>query len=241
MAPVSAGERRTVLAAARGVALAAHATAGLSCSVDKECERLMRCCEGIARAAVARLEALGRTTSEPPRVPPCSGGVAKKVEKAEEKELDLVKKKRRSRPKKCTVVARCDTSAAMETELADEWADSIGRMELEDQPRLKKSRAATPAAPEPSPPDLTALDAMGSSSAASATSTALVIPNETRSARGGTPQSGIGSVATLRGLKQVDLNGQQVRLLDFDVNGGRWLVQPLKGGDPIRVKPGHLK
>ena len=60
-------DRRSALAAVRGVSLAAHAAAGILSSVDPDCCRLLRSCEGIARAAAARLEQLGRLPrAEPP-------------------------------------------------------------------------------------------------------------------------------------------------------------------------------
>jgi hypothetical protein len=49
--------RKPATAAARGTVLAVHAAAGLTDSVDREAARLLRAAEGMARAAVALLEA----------------------------------------------------------------------------------------------------------------------------------------------------------------------------------------
>ena len=58
--------RKPATAAARGVVLAVHATAGLADSVDREAARLLRASEGLARAALALLEASARQTADPP-------------------------------------------------------------------------------------------------------------------------------------------------------------------------------
>jgi hypothetical protein len=59
--------RKPATAAARGVTLAIHATAGLADSVGREAARLLRASEGLARAALALLEASARRTVGPPR------------------------------------------------------------------------------------------------------------------------------------------------------------------------------
>ena len=58
--------RKPATAAARGVVLAVHATAGLADSVDREAARLLRASEGLARAALALLEASARQKADPP-------------------------------------------------------------------------------------------------------------------------------------------------------------------------------
>ena len=65
--------RKPATAAARGVVLAVHATAGLADSVDREAARLLRASEGLARAALALLEASARQTADPPRANAANG------------------------------------------------------------------------------------------------------------------------------------------------------------------------
>ena len=65
--------RKPATAAARGVVLAVHATAGLADSVDREAARLLRASEGFARAALALLEASARQTADPPRANAANG------------------------------------------------------------------------------------------------------------------------------------------------------------------------
>ena len=69
-APATAAQRRTAISAVRGVLLAVHATSGITASVDVEAVRLLRCCEGLVRAAAARLEALGREVAPPAQASP---------------------------------------------------------------------------------------------------------------------------------------------------------------------------
>jgi hypothetical protein len=52
--------RKPAIAAARGSVLALHAAAGMATSVDREAARMLRASEGLARAAVARLELTGQ-------------------------------------------------------------------------------------------------------------------------------------------------------------------------------------
>ena len=148
MAQVSAADRRSVLSSVRGVALAAHSAAGISRGVDKECERLLSCCEGIARAAVARLETLGRRLREPPPAAPhCSGGAhdAKEVETAE---VDKPKRKQRRRPKKKKreLPSVSDTAVDVQgSELGDEWADTVSvRHQSQEQALPLATTSAAP-------------------------------------------------------------------------------------------------
>ena len=69
----AASLRRPAIAAARGTVLATHAAAGLATSVDREAARMLRASEGLARAAVARLEQAGRRPVSPPTGVPGGG------------------------------------------------------------------------------------------------------------------------------------------------------------------------
>ena len=69
----AASLRRPAIAAARGLVLATHAAAGLAASVDREAARMLRASEGLARAAVARLEQAGRRPVSPPSGVPGGG------------------------------------------------------------------------------------------------------------------------------------------------------------------------
>ena len=120
-----AAQRRTVLASVRSVALVAHSAAGISCGVDKECERLLRCCEGIARAAVARLETLGRCSRAPsPAVSRSKGG---EVDMGEEVMAVDKKKQQKRKPKnkRKKIPVGEAAAGATESEVADEWADTV--------------------------------------------------------------------------------------------------------------------
>ena len=57
-------DKRLAVEAARGACLAVHASAGLAWAVDAEAARALRAGEGLVRAAIARLLALGETASE---------------------------------------------------------------------------------------------------------------------------------------------------------------------------------
>ena len=61
----AASLRKPATAAARGSTLAVHAAAGLADSVHREAARLLRASEGLARAALALLEASAKTAEQP--------------------------------------------------------------------------------------------------------------------------------------------------------------------------------
>ena len=59
-AATTAAQLRTAISVVRGVQLAVHAAAGIVKDLDVEAVRLLRVCEGLARAAAGRLETLGQ-------------------------------------------------------------------------------------------------------------------------------------------------------------------------------------
>ena len=59
--------RKPATAAVRGVTLAAHAAAGLADAVHRDAARLLRASEGLARAALALLEAAAKQPATTPR------------------------------------------------------------------------------------------------------------------------------------------------------------------------------
>ena len=134
--PAAPALRRSALASARGVALAVHAAAGLCREVDRESERLLRCCEGILRAAVARLDALGRLPgpSPSPVVPALGGG----------DEVILRKVKKRVRRKKVKPTAAAAGPAvdglpvSMLVELDDAWADGCSPLAMVQSDRAPR-------------------------------------------------------------------------------------------------------
>lgn len=245
--PMPAAQRRTVLASVRSVAFFAHSAAGIACGVDKECERLLRCCEGIARAAVARLETLGRCSRAPSPAVSCSKGV--EVDMGEEvTAVDKKKKRQKRKPKKKRKKKAVGdaVAGAKESELADEWADTVCfGPQLQSQP-LPLPLTSSPSrtlirgdSDEARQPKLK--QPRTSSVAASSSPSACMATSDAASTASGRPRPLIvGNLVKLFGLSRQELNGQVARLLSFDGDAERWAVQRQSGSDPIRVRLGNL-
>ena len=133
----TAAQRRTAISAVRGVSLALHAASGLTQGLDLEATRLLRVCEGLARAAAGCLEALGRASLP---AGSAGGGVPKKAgvdtnTKLNKDSGEGKKKKKRIRNKgkgmkidqagSVTAAALDAAAPVFVPEFSDEWADSV--------------------------------------------------------------------------------------------------------------------
>ena len=249
----AAALRRTAIAAARGSVLTVHSAAGMAVSVDREASRMLRASEGLARAAVARLEQAGRR----PVSPPAGGGGGAKKEKKEKKEnskkqalsasggkgkdkgkgmgsaqmqVDASDHGGHDAPLRATAAAfipAVDASLVLD----DEWADG-------DVP-------FGPAAPPPAgrelgcdgPPERPPRDPeprrLGSRSPRCGDEQQL--PESCASP----PVAG--EIAAIKeSVMRPDLRGQFVRLVELEAASGRW-VCALRSGDLLRVAPDKLQ
>ena len=237
-----------MLASILVVASAAHSTAGISRGVDKKCERLLFNCEGIARAAIAWLEFLGRRSRVPPPLALHSSGGD--VDTKAEEDRMVVGKKERRRPKKKRANPSCGDAAAvvMGSELVDEWAYAVS-------PKLQSQ---TQPVPPPLPPSVSRALARGdsdethkpklkqsrgaSSAASSAPPGSITTPEEVGIPSHWQRSLMVGNVIMFFGLtSRRELNGQLVRLLFFDDGAKLWSAQLLAGWEPVKVRPDFLK
>ena len=225
---VTAAERRTAISVIRGVQLAVHAAAGIVQNLDLEAVRLLRVCEGLARAAAGRVETLGRASAAPPEDCGVAGGGKAKDGNVNKNELTKEEKKgkrktRRKQSKGMDVCADADEAAAaadscLEPEIDDEWADS---------PARAISPTVVGSAPRPAvPPGRSgSRSPRGRSSSVSADVAPLCV----------------GNVASIVALdSRPELAGAYVELLEFDKKVGRWICKTTSG-ERLRIVPGKLK
>jgi hypothetical protein len=242
ISPAPFADRRSALAATRGTVLAAHAAAGIACGVDREVSRLLRSCEGLARAAAARLEYLGRAQA----AAGSTGGSVPEVKTDSNKEptgKDKGKKRRSKRKKnkegmkvdQASVVPASGAPAAvfMPPEFDDEWADSA---------------VIHGPAPAPALPPAGLRDAVRDRPPR-----ALVARRSgTRSPRRDGQQQPescvaavsplvVGRVASIKHLDaRPDLDGVYVDLVEFDAAAGRW-VCVTRSKERLRIKADKLQ
>ena len=235
--PAPAADRRSALAATRGTVLAAHAAAGIACPVDREVVRLLRCCEGLARAAAARLEHLGRLPRAPldppgdrPGASAAPSGVqprANALDVADVAAAAAAEAPKRKRPRRKKRVKKdapmAVASGDLIDDLGDAWADDL----------------PVQIGPAPNP-----------DTAASAAGTSALAPGPRRQLRGRpsrerTPPPRLSSArvwmpgdtpARLDGLAQQDLNGHVVDVLSFNSGALRWEVRDRHTKKTFRVK-----
>ena len=148
MAPTGQGSatstsaaRRTAVATARGLVLAAHAAVGVTQPVDGEALRLLRACEGLARVAVGRLEHLSRqaVVAAPDQAGQAGGGVKKRrrTRRKRAKGMDVDEDGRRAEqldaasPAAATSSA-VPSSASLQLALGPRWmaVDAVGEVPL---------------------------------------------------------------------------------------------------------------
>jgi hypothetical protein len=203
--------RRSALASARGVALAAHSAAGLCREVDKESERLLRCCEGLLRAAVARLDALGRfpvpsPATAGPTVVAGGGGAA----------VENVKKKRVRKKK------GAPPSVTEPAELDDTWADARSPLATQQSARAPRVlvRGASDTASQPLPKQARGTAPSATSAPFFDVGTAVVLQNL---------------------ITRKDLDGKIGTIESYDAEVARFAVVVQSTGERVRIMQPNLR
>ena len=253
----TAAQRRTAISAVRGVSLALHAASGLTMGLDLESTRLLRVCEGLVRAAVGRLEALGRAA---PSAGSAGGVVPKELVVDDNKELlnELGKgKKKKQKAKKKgknkgkgmevdqgdLVTAAASLSAVAPAsvpglELEDRWADSAPTIHG-PPPEPELQQAAAGDAPE-RPPRALVPRRSGSRTPRR--------DDEPRDSPQQPPEPScaqaplvVGHIAVLKSLtSRPELSGVSVLISEWDGLTGRWVcLSPDE--TRLRVKPESLQ
>ena len=221
---------RNAIAATRGAVLAMHAAAGLAVTADREAARMLRASEGLARAAAALLECAGRQVTS--NAKPVKEEAKKNEAKNSKKDLSgKGKGQGKGKGKKVVsmeveaqgVVAaaaplRADAGTfipAGEPELTDEWADGIvvhGPANLPPAQRLLRRRS-------------------GSRSPRGAPEQPLPVASPLVAGH-------LAAIKTL--LSRPELDGQHIRLIEFDAAAGRWQCA-LRSGERLRIHQGKIQ
>ena len=208
------------LEAARAAVLATHAAAGLATGTSsREVIRLLRSAEALARSAVALLSTPPTTSSSSGTsscangarvVPPAGAGDGTPGANSARRRRRRSKKNKQTKNEKMDVDEACGAQAMTTTRAG---TSSLGAGDGTSGLGVPPRRLARHETLPPSPPS-------------SSTSATLSSPTT-------------GSLGTLRGLvARPELNGSHVRFLRVADDVLRYVVEPVDGGDAIRVNPG---
>ena len=246
MTGAAASVRMPAIAAARGAVLTLHSAAGLATTVDREAARMLRASEGLARAAVARLELAERRPVAPPAGAAAAAAGAGAAAGEMKNSKASVKKGRDNKGKgkgKNSVLMEVDPAVpgaraaplraeaaayipAADLGLGDEWADGVGPL---------GPAAARPAAARGGRPPRV-LRSRRSGSRSPRRDDAETQPPVTLAS----PLL-CGDIAVIKQLVgRPELNDKKVLLIEFEPTAGRRICA-LRNGERLRVLPEKLQ